>query len=144
MVSPFILPCLPFCLTGEWKGDKSLKRCRWIVRFYLLRYANGQTCACVLDCNIRYNYYQAHWCRVPIQVNQDGFMLRLTCIFLSGDISIQLVLSSEYDDYDRLEDHFIMYWLTSQTTKYVTFYAWTNRLTGFSTCNLPITAASLC
>ena len=34
--------------------------------------------------------------------------------------------------------------ITSHTTKYVTFYASTNRLTRFSTCNLPITAASLC
>ena len=36
---------------------------------------------------------------------------------------IQLVLSSEYDNYNRLEDHFVMYRFTSQSTKYVTFYA---------------------
>ena len=28
LVSPFILPCLPFSLTGERKGEKSLKGCR--------------------------------------------------------------------------------------------------------------------
>ena len=44
-------------------------------------------------------------------------------MFLGCDMPIQLVLSSEYDDYDRLEDCFIMYRLMSQTTKYVIFYA---------------------
>ena len=34
--------------------------------------------------------------------HQDGFMLRLICMFLGCDMPIQLVLSSEYDDYDRL------------------------------------------
>ena len=32
----------------------------------------------------------------------------------------------------------IMYWFTSWTMKYVTFYPWTNRLNMFSTCNLLI------
>ena len=43
-------------------------------------------------------------------------------MFLGCDMPIQLVLSRERDDYDRLEDHFIMYQLMSQITKYVTFY----------------------
>ena len=30
-------------------------------------------------------------------------------MFLGCDMPIQLVLSSKYDDYDRLEDRFIMY-----------------------------------
>ena len=34
--------------------------------------------------------------------HQDGFMLRLVCMFLGCDMPIQLVLSSEYDDYDTL------------------------------------------
>ena len=42
MVSPFILPCFPFSFTGEWKGEKFLKRCRWIVWLILLHHANGQ------------------------------------------------------------------------------------------------------
>ena len=62
-------------------------------------------------------------CCVLIQVSQDGFILRLICVFLGCDLPIQLVLSSDYDDYDRLEDRFIMYRFTSRTTKYVTFYA---------------------
>ena len=37
--------------------------------------------------------------------HKDGLMLRLVCMFLGCDMPIQLVLSSEYDDYDR----FIMY-----------------------------------
>ena len=46
---------------------------------------------------------------VPIQVNQDDFMLRLTCMFLGCDLLIRLLLkslSSTYDDNDRLVDRF--------------------------------------
>ena len=53
--------------------------------------------------------------------HQDGFMLRLICMFLGCDMPIQLVLSSHYNGYDRLYDRFIMYRLW--TTKYVTLYA---------------------
>ena len=62
--------------------------------------------------------------RVLIQVSQYGFMLRLICMFLGCDLPIQLLLkciSSEY--HDRLENCFIMYQFTPQTTSYVTFYA---------------------
>ena len=48
-------------------------------------------------------------------------MLRLICMLLGCDMPIQLVLSSEYDDYDGLEDSFIMYQFVSRTMKYVTF-----------------------
>ena len=44
--------------------------------------------------------------------HQDGFMLRLICMFLGCDMPIQLVLSSEYNDYDRFRHvpiDFIMY-----------------------------------
>ena len=44
-------------------------------------------------------------------------------MLLGCDKPIQLVLSSEYDDYDRLEDCFIIYQFISWTTKYVIFYA---------------------
>ena len=43
----------------------------------------------------------------PIQVNQDGFMFQLICIFLGCDLPIHLLLvlsSSAYND--RLVDHF--------------------------------------
>ena len=35
-------------------------------------------------------------------VRMVSVMLRLICVFLGCDMPIQLVLSSEYDDYDRL------------------------------------------
>ena len=38
MVSPFILNCFPFTLTGEWKGPKLLKRRWWIVQFIRIYY----------------------------------------------------------------------------------------------------------
>ena len=66
-----------------------------------------------------------------IQVSQDGFMLRFICVFLDCDMAIQLVLSGEYDDNLEDEDSFIVYWFTSQTMKYVTFYAWTKTYTFF-------------
>ena len=53
-----------------------------------------------------------------------------------GETYMRVLGLVEYDD--RLEDCFIMYWFKSRNTKYVTFYAWTNRLTYFSTCNPPI------
>ena len=44
---------------------------------------------------------------VLIQVKQDGFMLRLICIFLGCDLPIQLLLKSLSSTYhDRLVDHF--------------------------------------
>ena len=71
-----------------------------------------------------------------IQVSQDGFMLRLVCMFLGCDMPIQLVLSSVYDNWRIVSS------CTDSRhglpTKYVTFYGWTNRLTCFSTFNLPI------
>ena len=46
-------------------------------------------------------------CHVLIQVSQDGFMLRLICVFLSCDLPIQLLLKLLSPTYDsRLVDHF--------------------------------------
>ena len=101
LVSPFILPCLPFSLTGERKGEKSLWRgVDELYGFYLLRHANAK-CTCA-------------WLHHPLKLlplsallscmdssHQDGLMLRLVCMLLGYDMPIQLVLSSEYDDYDR-------------------------------------------
>ena len=75
---------------------------------------------------------------VPIQVNQDDFMLRLICMFLGCYLPIQLTLKLLSSAHDKrlVIDRF---WFRSWTTKYVTtFYAWTNILTCFSTCGLPI------
>ena len=44
-------------------------------------------------------------------------------MFLGCDMPIQLVLSSEYDDYERLYFHHVQRRITSWTTKHVTFYA---------------------
>ena len=114
--------------------------------FYLLRHANGQTHVCLIALSIKIitkHVAVVYWFKsVSIVPCWD--------LYACSWAVIQLVLLSEYDDYDRLadhdrlEDHFIMYrLLTSQTTKYVTFYVLTNRITHYSTCNLPITAASL-
>ena len=43
MVSPFILHYFSFSLTGEWKGEKLLKRCWWIAVAYINCPINGQT-----------------------------------------------------------------------------------------------------
>ena len=63
-------------------------------------------------------------------------MLRLICVFLGCDMPIQLVPSSEYDDWkialSYTDSHHRL------ATKYVTFYAWTNRFTCFPIYNLPI------
>ena len=70
---------------------------------YLIHHTNGQMHMCLIASSIK-DYYQARCCCVLIQVSQDGFMLRLICVFLGYDMPIQLVLSSEYDNYDRSED----------------------------------------
>ena len=73
---------------------------------------------------------------------QDGFMLRFICVFLSCDLPILHAATKI-----AIKRNMMIYWkiasscsyrFTARTTKYVTFYAWTNRLTRFSTCNLPI------
>ena len=95
-------------------------------------YAYYVTLMAKCTCAWLHHSYKVCCCHVLIQTSQDGFMLRLICKFLGCDLPIHLLLnslSSKYDD--RLEDHFIMYGFTSQTTKYVTFYAWTIRLTLF-------------
>ena len=70
---------------------------------------------------------------------QDGFMLRLICMFLGCGLPIQLLLKSLSNQYDHsLDDRFIKYRSTLWTMKYVIFYTWPNRLTHYSTWNLPI------
>ena len=101
-MSPFILPCLPFSLTGERKSEKSL--CRGVDElhaFYLLRHANGQTHVCLIASSVKiitikciavvYGFKSPGWFDVETYMHVFG------C-----DMPIQLVLSSEYNDYDRL------------------------------------------
>ena len=49
-------------------------------------YMNASSVEIINKCNI--------FCHVLIQVSQDGFMLRLICIFLGCDLPIQLLLKS--------------------------------------------------
>ena len=66
----FHLSLLLFFLTVERKGEKSLKRCWWIVTAYI-NYVT-RTALCTLHhCN-KCNVFN-----VPIQVSQESFMLRL-------------------------------------------------------------------
>ena len=141
MVSPFILPCLPFSLTGEQKGEKLLKRCQWIVLFYLLHHANGQTHVCLIASSVNIITKRTAVMYQFKSARMVSVMLRLICdsssVFLGCDTPIQLVLSCEYDDDWKIVSscndscHGL-------ATKYVTFYSWTNRLTRFSTWNLSI------
>ena len=140
IVSPFILCCFSISLTGERKGEILLKKCRWIVRLIHTYYV---TLMAKYMCTWLHHPLKllpsTCFCHVPIQLNQDGFMLRFLCIFLDGDLPRQLLLESLLGSYsDRLVDVFIMYWFKSWTMKYVTFYTWINRFTCCSTCNLPI------
>ena len=54
MVSPFVLPCFPFSLTGEWKGEKSLWRgVDESFGLYLLCHTNGQMQVCLIASSIK-------------------------------------------------------------------------------------------
>ena len=54
LVNLFILPCLPFSLTGERKGEKSLWRgVDELYSFYLLRHANGQMHVCLIASSVK-------------------------------------------------------------------------------------------
>ena len=77
---------------------------------YLLCHANGQTHVCLIALSVKiitkciavvYQFKSPGWFHVETYMHA----------FLGCDMPIQLVLSSEYDDYDRLEDRFIMYQL---------------------------------
>ena len=91
--------------------------------FDLLRHANGQTHVWLIASSVKF---------IPLSAllsctdssHQDGFMLRLICMFLGCDMPIQLVLSSEYDDYEIVSS-------CTDSRHGVTFYASTNRLTRF-------------
>ena len=77
-----------------------------LMSLYLLHHVKGQMHMCLIASFVKIiNKSNALSCTT--QVNQDGFMLRLICIFLGCDLAIQLLpksLSSPYED--RLVDHF--------------------------------------
>ena len=91
--------------------------------FYLLRHANGQTQVSFIASSVKIITKRvAVMYQIQVsQESQDGLMLRLICVFLGCDMPIQLVLSSEYDDWKKI--------VSSCTDlrhrlamKYVTFY----------------------
>ena len=87
---------------NHWRGVDKL------YSLYLLYHANGQMHMYWFILSIKINT-KCIFCRVLIQVSQDGFMLRFICMLLAlgCDLLIQLLLkllSSLYDK--RLVDHF--------------------------------------
>ena len=102
-----------------WLMNENVRNC-WrgvneLYGLYLLCYANGQMHLWLIALSVKsINKHNVFLCL--IQVNQDNFilMLRLIYMFLGYNLLIQLLLKS------------------------ITSHAWTNRLTLFSTCSLPI------
>ena len=77
---------------------------------YYVTLMNDQTHVCLIASSVK----TITKCIAVVYLSQDGFMLRLVCVFLGCDKPIQLVLSSKYDN--SLEDIFIMYGFTSPTS----------------------------
>ena len=129
-----------FLFSGEWKVRKHWRDVNGLYSLWLLCHTNHQMHVCLIAPSVKLlTSAAAIFGHVPIQVNQDCFMLTLTWIFLGCDLPIQLLLklsSSTY--YDRFVDRFHNVPITSWTVKYVTSHTWRNRLTHFSTCSLPI------
>ena len=80
----------------------------------------------------------AMFCHKLIQVNQNDFMLRLTCVFLGRDFPIQLLLnllSSAY--YDRLVDHLHhvpIHYCSSLNNHYCTIQNFGKKLGNLANC----------
>ena len=52
MVSPFILHCFPFSLTGEGKGENHWRGVDKLYGLYSLRHTNGQTHVCLIASSV--------------------------------------------------------------------------------------------
>ena len=140
MVSPFILHCFPFSLTGEQKGEKSLKRCWWIVWLILTYYGIILMAKCmyawlhhplkfISKCIVAmYRFKSARMVYVETYMRVLGLWF---ANIAAAKTTIKWV--PWYVDWKILSSC-----TDSRTMKYVTFYTWTNRLTCFFTCNLPI------
>ena len=84
---------------------------------YYTTLSNGQTHMCLIASSVKIiNKYVAVMYQFK-SARMVSVMLRLICVFLGCDMSIQLVLSSQYNDW-KMEDH--------------------SSFTHFSTCNLPM------
>ena len=53
MVSPFILPCLPFPVTGKWKMRNRWRGVDKLYRLYLLRHTNHQMHLCLIASSVK-------------------------------------------------------------------------------------------
>ena len=91
MVSSFILPCFPFFFDWwmiRWEiTEEVLMNCTYYVTL-MAKYT------CPWLHHLLKLLTSAMFCCGPIQVNQDGFMLRLLCFSLGCDLPIQLLLKS--------------------------------------------------
>ena len=126
------LACLFLWMVNEkvrnrWRGVDEL------YAFYLSRHTNGQTHVCLIASSLKMitkRVAVVYWFKSARLVS---VILRPICMFLGCD---ELVLSSKYSNWK------IVLSCTDSchglAMKYVAFYAWTKRLTHFSTCNLPI------
>ena len=90
MVTPFILHCFPFSLTGWMKNEISL--IRWDVSMNCMAYTYYVTLTAKSMCTWLYHPLKLLpstmlYC-VPIQISQDGFMLRLICMILGCDLPV--------------------------------------------------------
>ena len=89
--------------------------------FYLLRHDNGQTHVCLIVSSVKIITKRVAVVYRLKSARMVSVMLRLICVLLGCDMQIQLVLSSECDDWKIVSS------CTNSrhrlATKYVTFYA---------------------
>ena len=69
---------------------------------YYVMLINGQTHVCLIASSIKIITKHVAVVYRLKSARMVSVMLRLICVFLGCDMPIQLVLSSKYDDYDRL------------------------------------------
>ena len=94
MVSPFILPCLPFSLTGKQKGERNHWRSVDVCMAFTYYIMLMAKCTCAWLHHL-FKLLPSTLLSCTDSSHQDGFMLKLICMFLRCDMPIQLVLSRE-------------------------------------------------
>ena len=145
MVSPFILPA---CLSIWLVNEKARNRWRGVDELYGFTYyvmlINSQIHVYLIPSFVKNieKYYQAHCCRVQIQVSQDGFSHFETYMCVLG---LWCANTADAIKWVRwLEDRFIMHRFMSWLSYRNSMLEQIDLHARFSTCNLPITVASLC
>ena len=92
MLSPFILHCFPFSLTGDQKGEKKFwTGANEFYGLYLLRHANGQIHVCLIASSLKIINKRVA-AVYQFKLARNVFMLSLICMFLGCDLPIQLLL----------------------------------------------------